>query len=50
MADQPLQPQPIPLTIQAQYLKDLSFENPQAPGHYAELQAAGTAQGPAVNI
>ena len=50
MADQPLQPQSIPLTIQAQYLKDLSFENPQAPGHFAELQAAGAAQGPAVNI
>jgi preprotein translocase subunit SecB len=49
MALQP-QPQPIPLTIQAQYLKDLSFENPQAPGHYAELQKAGAAQGPNVNI
>lgn len=49
MADQP-QPQQIPLTIQAQYLKDLSFENPQAPGHFAELQAAGAAQGPNVNI
>lgn len=49
MAIQP-QPQAIPLTIQAQYLKDLSFENPQAPGHYAELQAAGAAQGPNVNI
>jgi preprotein translocase subunit SecB len=51
MAIQPQpQPQPTPLTIQAQYLKDLSFENPQAPGHYAELQAAGAAQGPNVNI
>jgi preprotein translocase subunit SecB len=44
------QPQPIPLTIQAQYLKDLSFENPQAPGHFAELQAASQVQGPNVNI
>jgi preprotein translocase subunit SecB len=49
MAVQP-QLQPIPLTIQAQYLKDLSFENPQAPGHFQELQAAGAAQGPNVNI
>ena len=45
-----LQPTQIPLSIQAQYLKDLSFENPQAPGHYAQLQAAGQAQGPQVAI
>ena len=49
MATQP-QPQAIPLTIQVQYLKDLSFENPQAPGHYNELQAAAAVQGPNVNI
>jgi preprotein translocase subunit SecB len=49
MAIQP-QPQALPLTIQAQYLKDLSFENPQAPGHYAELQTAAQSSGPNVNI
>ena len=51
MAIQPQpQPQQLPLTIQVQYLKDLSFENPQAPGHYNELQAAAAVQGPNVNI
>jgi preprotein translocase subunit SecB len=49
MAIQP-QPQALPLTIQVQYLKDLSFENPQAPGHYNELQKAAQNNGPNVNI
>ena len=33
MADQPQNPQPqnFPITVNAQYIKDLSFENPNAP-------------------
>ncbi|HEX9835301.1 MAG TPA: protein-export chaperone SecB [Alphaproteobacteria bacterium] len=42
-------PSALPLAIQAQYLKDLSFENPQAPSHYSKMQeAAGS--GPNVSI
>ncbi len=44
------QPAQIPLSIQAQYLKDLSFENPMAPNHFNELQQAGQSGGPNVNI
>ncbi len=44
------QPAQIPLSIQAQYLKDLSFENPAAPGHFNELQQSGQSGGPNVNI
>ena len=42
MADtqQAAQPTQIPLSIQAQYLKDLSFEHPTAPGHFNDLQQA----------
>ncbi len=47
---QPAQPAQIPLSIQAQYLKDLSFENPMAPNHFNELQQAGQSGGPNVNI
>ncbi len=52
MADtqQAAQPTQIPLSIQAQYLKDLSFENPMAPGHFNELQQSGQSGGPNVNI
>jgi preprotein translocase subunit SecB len=44
------QPTQLPLSIQAQYLKDLSFENPMAPNHFTELQQAGQSGGPNVNI
>jgi preprotein translocase subunit SecB len=52
MPDQPAgsQPTQIPLSIQAQYLKDLSFENPLAPGHFNELQNSSQSGGPNVNI